>query len=276
TAGRSDMIRVPVFLYHSISNDPPAWLAPYTVTPQTFTEHLDRIADSGRTVIPLSRLVSALRGGKPVPDHCAVLTFDDGYADFYWTAAQILSERDLPATLYVTTGAVHTPGHRAAGSLLPPAPMLSWRQVVTLDALGMEIGAHSRTHAQLDTLPGRRLAHEIDGSKQDLEDALDHPVQAFAYPHGYSSAAVRRKVQKAGFTSAAAVANAFSSPSDDPLRIVRLMVLADTPQQQFQDWVDGRGAPVAPFPERLQTKGWRMYRRLSAKAGRPVGGPPAG
>ncbi|MER5866307.1 polysaccharide deacetylase family protein [Kitasatospora sp. NPDC002040] len=265
---------VPVFLYHSVQDDPPAWIAPFTVTPRTFTEQLDRIADSGRTVVPLHRLVAALRGGPAVPDNAAVLTFDDGFADFYWTVAQLLTERGLPATLYLTTGAVHAPGGVAAGSLLPPARMLSWRQVTTLDACGVEIGAHTRTHPQLDTLPGRWLPSEIVGCRRELEDLLGHPVVSFAYPHGYSSAAVRRQVRQAGYTSAAAVVNAFSSDSDEVLRIARLMVRADTPPERFVAWTRGEGAPVAPLPEHLRTKGWRAYRRVRAAIGRPVGGPP--
>ena len=267
------MNAVPVFLWHSVAVDPAPWIAPFTVTPRVFTEQLDRIADSGLTVVPLRRLVTALRGGQTLPPRSAVLTFDDGFADFWWTVAPLLARRELPATLYVTTGAVHVPGGRAGGSLLPPAPMLNWRQVAALDDCGIEIGGHTRTHPQLDTLPGRRLCEEVAGCKRDLEQAVSHPVTAFAYPHGYSSATVRRKVQKAGWTSATAVGPAFSSPADCPLRISRLMVRADTPPELFQRWTEGTGAPVAPYREQLRTKGWRAYRRIRAGLGTPVGGP---
>jgi peptidoglycan/xylan/chitin deacetylase (PgdA/CDA1 family) len=265
------MTEVPVLLYHSISDDPPAWIAPFTVRPKVFAEQLDRLIDSGRTVVPLRRLVAAQRGGHPLPERAAVLTFDDGFADFYWAAAPALTDRELPATLFVTTGAVHPPGVAAEGSLLPPAPMLTWRQIATLEALGVEIGGHSRTHPQLDTVGNRRLCEEILDCKRELEEALGHPVTSYAYPHGYSSATVRRKVQKAGWSSACAVANAFSSPADDPLRIARLTVMADTPPERFQQWLDGTGAPVAPYPELWRTRGWRAYRRLRARLDRVIG-----
>lgn len=113
------MREVPVFLYHSVSDDPPPWIAPYTVTPATFRRQIDRIVDSGRPVVPLRRLVAAILGGPPLPPRAAVLTFDDGFADFYWTVAPLLAERGLPATLYVTVGAVHPPGGPPTGSLFP-------------------------------------------------------------------------------------------------------------------------------------------------------------
>ncbi|MGW4893376.1 polysaccharide deacetylase family protein [Kitasatospora sp. NPDC004240] len=268
------MTAVPVFLYHAVSDDPPSWLAPYTVTPAVFREQLERIKDSGLRVVPLRRLVAALHGGAPLPPEAAVVTFDDGYADFYWTAAPLLADLGMPATLYLTVGAIHPPGGSGTGSLLPPAPMLNWRQVGNLDALGVEIGGHSQTHVALDTVHGRRLTEEITGPKRALEDVLGHEVSAFSYPHGYSSPEVRRKVRDAGWTSATAVGNAFSSPADDPMRISRLMVRYDTPPQVFDGWTKGHGAPVAPFPESAATRAWRTYRRLRAAIGSPIGGPP--
>ncbi|MEU6174164.1 polysaccharide deacetylase family protein [Streptantibioticus parmotrematis] len=268
------MTPVPVFLYHAVTDDPPDWIAPYAVTPRVFTEQLDRIADAGLTVVPLRRLVTALRGGTRLPPRSAVLTFDDGFADFYWTVTPLLTDRGLPATVYVTTGAVHTPGTGPNGSLLPPADMLNWRQIGTLDTFGFEIGDHTVTHPQLDTLSARQVWHEVFDSKRRLEDALSHPVYSFAYPHGYSSASVRRAVREAGHTSAAAVGNAISSATDDPMRIARLMVRSDTTAEAFTRWTRCAGAPVAPLHESLRTRGWRMYRRARAMAGRPVGGPP--
>lgn len=266
---------VPVFLYHSVTADPPPWIAPFAVSPRTLTAHLDLIADSGLKVIPMRRLVAALDGGPPLPARSAVLTFDDGYADFYSAVAPLLADRGLPATLYITTGALRAPGRPPDGTLFPPAPMLSWRQVQELDELGIEIGGHTRTHPQLDTLPGHRLRDEVAGCKHRLEDALGHPVASFAYPHGHSSPKVRRVVHEAGWTSAAAVREAFSSAGDAPLGIARLMVRANTGLDLFGLWTRGLGAPVAPFPERLRTRGWRSYRRLRAGLHRPYHALPA-
>lgn len=264
------MHAVPVFLYHSVCDDPPSWIAPYTVTPHAFTEHLARIADSGVTIVPMRRLVASQRGGPVLPPHCAVLTFDDGFADFYWTVAPLLADHELSATLYVTTGAVHVPGGRAAGSLLPPAVMLNWRQILTLDACGIEIGGHSRTHAQLDTLRERQLCDEVAGCKRDLEEVLAHPAATFAYPHGYSRPAVHRQVQRAGWISACGLGQAFSSSADNPLQIARLTVRADTPLELLSSWAVGSGAPVAPCPEPWPSKGSRAYRRARATFGRLV------
>ena len=271
------MTVVPVFLYHSVADDAPPWLAPFTVSPRTFAEHLDMIADSGLEVIPLRQLVAALRGGPPPPPRSAVLTFDDGYADFASTVAPLLAARGLPATLYVTTGALRGAERPSGGAPFPSMETLSWAQVAELDAAGVEIGGHTMTHPQLDTLPLKSVRQEVTGCKRQIEDALGHPVDSFAYPHGYSSRAVRAVVREAGWTSGAAIraASAFSSEGDDPLRFARLMVRADTGRADFALWTGGEGAPVAPFAESLRTRGWRAYRRARAMTGRPYRAIPA-
>ncbi|MFE1462163.1 polysaccharide deacetylase family protein [Streptomyces nigra] len=256
---------VPVFVYHSVCADPPSWIAPFTVRPGDFADQLRLLTDAGLTVVPLRSLVSALRGGPPLPPRPAVLTFDDGFADFRSVVAPLLDARGLPATLYVVTDAL---GAARAGAF-PPAAMLTWRDVAELDMAGVEIGGHTRTHPQLDVLPRHRARAEIEECKARLQDKLGHRVDAFAYPHGYSSRPVRDLVREAGWTSATAVRHGFSSVADEPLRIARLMVRADTGPERFRSWARGAGAPVAPFPERPRTRAWRAYRRLRAGVGRP-------
>ncbi|WP_367319369.1 polysaccharide deacetylase family protein [Streptomyces sp. HUAS ZL42] len=257
---------VPVFLYHAVSDDPPRWLAPFTVSPRTFEEHLHMITDSGLQMVPLGRFVASLLGGPPLPPRSAVLTFDDGYADFASVVAPLLAARAWPATLYVTTDALN-----GSGGPFPSARTLTWDQVSELDAAGFEIGGHSRSHPQLDTLPRTSVREEVGGCKREIEDALGHPVVSFAYPHGYSSRLVRALVAEAGWTSAAAIrgASAHSSARDDPLRFARLMVRADTSGERFGLWTRGEGARVAPFAESLRTRGWRAYRRARAVTGWP-------
>ncbi|MFJ3096931.1 polysaccharide deacetylase family protein [Streptomyces hydrogenans] len=264
------MTAVPVFLYHSVSPDPPSWIAPFTVRPGRFAEQLETIADSGLSIVPLRRLVAAQRGGPPLPDRSAVLTFDDGFADFHSTVLPLLAFHGLPATLYVTTGALRGRPGWTAGTVFPPGSrMLSLRQLVELDGYGVEIGGHTRTHPQLDILPADRVRDEVAGCGRELEDLLGHRVVSFAYPHGYSSPAVREQVRTAGWSSATAVRDAFSSADDEPLRIARLMVRADTDRDTFRRWTTGSAAPVAPFPEGARTRGWRAYRRMRARLNVP-------
>lgn len=251
---------LPVLLYHSVHDDPPRWIAQFTVSTRAFERHLDLIQASGRVPVTAQQLARALRGEARLPASAILITFDDAFRDFVEHAMPALAARNLPATMYVTTGALEP--HNT--SLLPPARMMTLKQVVEAAAAGIEIGAHSHTHPQLDAVSPGAAAYELARSKAELEDALGEPVSTFAYPHGYSSRIVRELAIRSGYEGAFAVRNALSSPRDDPFRIARLMLRSDTGIEKFGHWLAGRGARVAPFGESAATKLWRGYRRSRA------------
>lgn len=147
--------------------------------------------------------------------------------------------------------------------------MMTLAQAPALERLGMEIGAHTVTHPQLDTLRAPRLHRELRESKAVLEDVLGHEVAHLAYPHGYNSRAVRRAARRAGYASAVAVRHALSSGADEPYRIARLIVRRSHTVADVTAWLAGEGARVAPFPDSAATVGWRLYRRARAAARGP-------
>jgi peptidoglycan/xylan/chitin deacetylase (PgdA/CDA1 family) len=251
---------VPILLYHSICADPPGWIAPFAVSPATFAAHLDTVIASGRQPLTVSQYADGLRGRAALPDRPVLITVDDGFADFAELALPALAERNLPCTLYVTTGALAD----GEGSVLPAAPMLRTADLPPLEAAGVEIGAHSHTHRQLDLLSGRQVAAELARSRDLLAESLGHRIRSFAYPHGYWRARVRRLVSQAGFDSACAVGEALSTACDHPLALSRLMVRAGTGAPTVAGWLapDGAGAP--PPGRRVLAFGWRQYRRSRA------------
>lgn len=254
------MTIIPILLYHSVSQEPEQWIARFAVSPDTFAEHVELIANSGRTPMTVSDLCAAMRGLRPLPPRPVAITFDDGFADFF-DAATLLATHHIPSTLYVTTGALAGRGGRPPEMALPPAHMLDWSQLPELADLNVEIGAHSHTHRQLDTMSAATVSDEIRRSKAMLEDALGREAPSFAYPHGFNNAQTRRAVKAVGHSSACAVMNALSSASDDTFSLARLTVGAATTTEQIGAGLAGRGARIAPYPEKLRTKIWRLYRR---------------
>ncbi|MFF1273635.1 polysaccharide deacetylase family protein [Streptomyces marokkonensis] len=248
---------VPVLLYHAVMDDPPEWIAEFTVTPKDFAAHLDAVVDSGRTPVTIGVLADGLAGRAPLPPRPVLLTFDDGFADLPGPTADVLAGRGLPATAYLTTGAI-APGGR---SLLPPAPMMTLDEAARLEEAGLEIGSHTVTHAQLDTLTERRLRAELLDSKAVLEDVLGHSVPHLAYPHGYNSPRVRAMAARAGYETAAAVRHALSSDRDERYRIARLIVRRGHTVADVEAWLAGGGARIAPYRDGPKTIAWRWYRR---------------
>ena len=159
-----------------------------------------------------------------LPARPIVVTFDDGFADFYDDAWPVLKRYEIPATLYVTTGYVGSTSRWLTPEGEGQRPMMSWEQIVELDRKGIEMGAHTFTHPQLDTLSSSQAWDEISQSKWQLEEQLAHSVASFAYPHGYYSNHVRNLVRQAGFSSACAVKHALSDTSDDRFALARVII----------------------------------------------------
>ncbi len=257
---------VPVLLYHAVTHDPGSHIAAFTVTPEEFARQLDVVQAAGYRCITFGELVD---GGAGMPaGKIAVITFDDGYADFASAALPALTARGLPATLFLTSGWLTGRGNREPG---PSDPMLAWGQLPELLAAGVELGAHSHSHPQMDTLSARAAREELWRPKDMLEQELGRQVDLFAYPHGYSGPRVRELAPAAGYRAAAGVRNALHRPGVDRYNVARLMVTSTTTGADVASWLDGTGAAPSRDGESLPTRGWRAYRRGRAVLRRAPG-----
>lgn len=251
--------QVPILLYHSVSWDPPNWIAPFSVSPSMFAAHLDEIVSSGRQPLTVSQYVDGLAGRGPLPPRPVLITVDDGFADFADHALPALIDRGLPSTLYVTTGALSDQKREA---VFPPTRMLASTDLEGLETAGVEIGAHTHSHRQLDLLQRSVATDEIVRSGSILASILGHRIRSFAYPHGYWSMGVRRLVGEAGFDSSCAVGKTYCSDRDHHLALSRFLVKSDTDAADVQAWMAASTRNVQSGHRRALAIGWRQYRRI--------------
>ena len=244
-----DVVIVPVLVYHAVATESPAGLERWTVSPQTFAQHVDAIEQSGRMPLTISDRAECLRGERRLDADAVAITFDDGYADTH-DAAHALMRRGIRSTVYVTTGSIGTQGMLSVAQL---------EQLAQTDAV--ELGAHSVTHPHLDELPAADIEREIAGSRHELEAHIGTPVTSFAYPHGSYDRGVRAAVIEAGYGSAVAVRNALSHLQDDPYAIARVTVLAGTSADRIAGILRGENVRVASPGERMRTRAFRTLRR---------------
>jgi peptidoglycan/xylan/chitin deacetylase (PgdA/CDA1 family) len=191
-----------VLMYHHVSSR--AADGPYgralTVSPQEFEGQLQLLKGDACSVVGLHRVVDDVRTGRL--QRCEVaLTFDDGYADAATVALPLLLRYQAVGTFFVTTGFLGTAGH------LSPAG------VRRLAGAGMEIGAHTVTHADLTLLSAADVRSEIRRSRTVLQALSGQPVGAFAYPAGSYDASVEAAVQAAGFDLAVSTDAGVLSPA---------------------------------------------------------------
>lgn len=261
--------KLAILMYHSISDHATPRFKQFTVSPALFAEHMAYLHQHAYTPVTVTQYVHALSQGgdasSALPERPVVLTFDDGFADFFTQALPVLKQFNFTATLYVATAFVNCTSRWLRREEEMKRPMVTWEQLTGISAQGIECGAHGHRHLQLDTLPSSLIQEEIIHSKLLLEERLGGTVSSFAYPFGYYTAAVRRQVQEAGYTSACAVKHAMSSETTDPYALARLMVKADTSVSALAALLNGHGSPVATtIYLRARTPLWQLARRASA------------
>ena len=237
--------QIPILMYHSIDDSCSSRFRRFAVSPRSFKAHVRYLSDSGYQTLTVSELIEAMDGRAVMPPKPVVLTFDDGFADFYEAALPILTEFGQTVTLYVVSGAVGGSSAWLSGIGEGTRRMVSWAQLDEIRRSGIEIGAHTATHAALDLLSLEEARQEIAVSKRDLQDRLGVDVSSFAYPFGYQNGAVRHIVQREGYSSACAVRYAMSSIADDRFALSRHIALDSWDRDAFAAVLQGR-PPLIP------------------------------
>jgi peptidoglycan/xylan/chitin deacetylase (PgdA/CDA1 family) len=188
-------IALPILLYHRIgplSTALPALTKRLTVSPADFAAQMAWLVRHGYHAVSELQAFDALEHGGKLPRNPLMITFDDGYRDVLWNAAPVLRRLHLRATDFVITG-------RISG---PDSSFLTWPELVRLERLGVEIGSHTVTHADLPALSAAAAVPELRKSRLTLERHLRRAVQWLAYPYGKTDAAVASLARKAGYVLA--------------------------------------------------------------------------
>ena len=258
---------VPILLYHSMADDVAPKFRPWAISPKQFATHMAYLHDRNYTPLTVGQFVQIVSGNAgALPERPVVITFDDGLADFYTGAYPLLRAYGFPATLYIVSGFVGGESRWLAPDGEGNRPMMTWNQVAEICTSGIECGAHSVNHPQLDIISTNKARDEIFRSKDILEQHLGRAVSTFAYPHGHHSPKVRQLVIDAGYASACAVKNAMSTTTDDIFALSRIVVYPEIGVDHLGKLLKGEGLRVTPPSEWVPTKILRLYRRLTAPA----------
>lgn len=207
-----------------------------TVTVRMFERHC-RFFRRHFRVVPLRDIVEKLERGQRLNRELAI-TFDDGYRDNFEMAAPVLEKLSLPATFFVVTQSIGT-------DVVPSwdedrgarHPWMTWEQVRALHRRGFDIGAHTRTHADLGRISGAEAQREIAGARVELEREIGTPIDLFAYPYGgadHLTDANRAFVKASGFRCCCSSRGGINVTGGSPFHLHRVPItLWHRSPQQF-------------------------------------------
>lgn len=171
---------------------------------------------------------------------CVTITFDDGYADNCQHALPLLIREGIPCTYFVASQHILEGWpfpHDVALSrpLKPNTP----EQLRGLAAAGIDIGAHTRTHADLgQPLGADRLYQEVVVARDELEKITGTRVAHFAFPYGQHANLSQAAISLArdhGYDAVCSAYGGFNFPGDDPFHLQRIHV--DDDMIRMKNWV---------------------------------------
>lgn len=206
------------------------------LAPEMFEDQLEDLVATER----LLTLDEVLAGD---PDGGIVVTFDDGYRDFYDAALPLLVKYHVPATLYLATGLIAD--RRSADAL-------SWSQLRdAVDTGIVTLGSHTHGHTDLSKTDEATAETEMRRSRDLIEDELGTTCAHFAYPWAVGSAGADRAARRLFRTAALDAWRTNRVGRVDPYRIGRVPILRSDGGFFFRRKVRGQ----------LDTEAW-LYRAL--------------
>jgi peptidoglycan/xylan/chitin deacetylase (PgdA/CDA1 family) len=119
--------RLVVLCYHGVADGADRYALPV----RRFTEQISWLRGEGWQPVSLQQVLDARAGRRPLPQKAVLLTFDDGYANFYTTVFPVLKRQYYPALLALVGSWLEVPeGGKADvdGQPVPRSSFLSWDQ----------------------------------------------------------------------------------------------------------------------------------------------------
>ena len=220
---REFWIHLPVLLYHGVGEFKRGMGVELTVAPHQFAEQMAWLAEHGFHPISCSDWLAWLDSAKPLPPKPIIITFDDAYAELAEHALPVLAKYGFRATVYVPTRRIGESNKWDQERGFSRVDIMNADTIRWWAANGIEFGAHSRTHPELDTIPAEQLGDEIEGSRKELEQICGIVPDSFAYPYGSYNRLVK-EVTERSFRIAVTTEEGMNHLGTDPLRLKRAMV----------------------------------------------------
>jgi peptidoglycan/xylan/chitin deacetylase (PgdA/CDA1 family) len=113
--------KLPILAYHKV--DTVRELGVNCISPKTFEKQIRFLAECGYQSISPELMVASVRGDGKLPEKPILITFDDGYENFYNYAYPIMKKYGYTATVFLlagyTAGTSRVAGSRFAGEVPP-------------------------------------------------------------------------------------------------------------------------------------------------------------
>jgi len=139
-------------------------------------------------VIPLQKLITALKEKKKIPNNWVTLTIDDNFKSFYTNGLEIFKEYNYPFSVFVYVEATQKKYH----------DYLTWEQLREIQKYG-SIEFHSYGHKHMTYLSNAEIKEDFEKGLALFKKELNLKPKVFTYPYGEYSPRVQKIAKSYGF-----------------------------------------------------------------------------
>jgi len=188
--------RAVIFMYHRFGED----RYPSTnIKIDQFEQQLEFLDSNDFTILPLEKIVDALKNNTPLPDKAVAITIDDAYRSVYDEAYPRLQKRNFPFTVFIAPQTVDE----------GIAAYMGWEQIREMHDSGVTFANHSLNHDYLVRRKAgeskeswaKRVTVDIQKAQRRLQDELGSAPALFAYPYGEFNLELMDIVNDLGYTA---------------------------------------------------------------------------
>ncbi|WP_246691943.1 MULTISPECIES: SAM-dependent methyltransferase [unclassified Mesorhizobium] len=224
--------RIPVLMYHSVSDDGPAALARFRLTPAAFASQMAWLRANGFHAISSDQLEVCIAKRQPFVGRPVLITFDDGFQNFADHAWPTLRANDLTAEVFLVTDLVGESAQWDAHNG-PPTQLMGAGTVRRLAAEGAFFGSHMATHRAIDGLSSSDLAAELLRSRMFIERWTGRPTTAFTAPFSVTDGRLGRLARECGYRIGFGARHGPADLDCDPIDLPRIEIRGDRSLDDF-------------------------------------------
>lgn len=207
--------KVFVLCYHSFLGNKPF---PSDIPMEEFRSQMNFMKSKGFNFVSYSDLLK----GRVTGTRNILIVIDDGNHSVLQAYQEILKPLGVKPMLAIYPNIIGKKSYA-----------MNWDQLKGLARDGCDIAAHGYYHELMNqkffNANKAEFVHEIVGSKEALEKALNVKVSAFVYPNGVRCDMTKKIIRESGYSNAFTIQwGAVLSPlnlNSDPLELPRYMVL---------------------------------------------------
>lgn len=204
-----------IFAYQRIGEDS----VPQSSLPtDQFKLHIAELKAGGYNVLPLGKIVDALKNGGDLPPRTVALTFDGAWLPTLTTAIPLLEEGKIPFTVFFSADQADaaSPNH------------MTWSQLKSLRRNKLaSLGVLPAAYAHMTEKGSDETAAQINKAVSRYREAFGEAPAFFAWPYGEYSAALKKRAAEYGFKAAFGQHSGVAHAGSDFLALPRFTMTGD-------------------------------------------------